>query len=223
MYNSTLEQATPPLFTPDIPATVITMLQCNLRLRCSQRTTFKRASELDHRLLLQQQSQRYTRAFSGSNARSEDKITSTRKMSFHVQRTKTADLPVLEQYRGIRSTKWVKPPQGKSVLELQTTHTPTALQKIPEKLNYLTPPPHWHWYQDEYFHVKEGRYIFTLEGKDIKVSAEDPQPVHIPARARHTFKVDQTHEGPCTIEISTRVSPRSSEAEPEAEGASEKL
>ena len=116
-----------------------------------------------------------------------------------------------------------------------------------------------HWYQDEYFHIREGcvlifslslsadfpsslpslrttqkqyhglpnarfrRYIFTLEGKDTIVSAADPQPVRIPARARHTFKVDDTHEGPCTIEISTDVSPASSADEPEANGASPKL
>ena len=67
------------------------------------------------------------------------------------------------------------------------------------------------------------RYIFTLEGKDTVVSASDPQPVRIPARARHTFKVDETHEGPCTIEISTDVSPVSSKDEPEANGASSKL
>lgn len=67
------------------------------------------------------------------------------------------------------------------------------------------------------------RYIFTLEGKDMAVSASDPQPVHIPARARHTFKVDDTHEGPCTVEITTDVSPTSSPDEPEANGPSEKL
>jgi hypothetical protein len=67
------------------------------------------------------------------------------------------------------------------------------------------------------------RYIFTLEGKDTVVSASDPQPVRIPARARHTFKVDDTHEGPCTIEISTDVSPRSAGLEADARGASSKL
>ncbi|KAK6394273.1 hypothetical protein LTR95_019576 [Oleoguttula sp. CCFEE 5521] len=118
------------------------------------------------------------------------------------KRTATADLDVLQQYKGIRTTQWVKPPSGKSVLEIQTTHTPRELQKVPEGKNYLTPPYHWHWYQDEYFNVTEGRYIFTLEGKDTTVSASDPQPVRIPATARHTFKVEDTHDGPCTVEIS---------------------
>jgi hypothetical protein len=67
------------------------------------------------------------------------------------------------------------------------------------------------------------RYIFTLEGKEMKVSASDPQPVHIPAKARHTFKVDDTHEGPCTVEISTKVSPNASPGHPEEAGASAQL
>lgn len=181
-------------------------------------------------------------------------------MTFHVKRSKTSDIEVLTQYNGIRSTRWVQPPSGLSVLEIQTTHTPTALQKVPDDKNYLTPPYHCpstfsemlpqetnkllgHWYQDEYFHIKEGcvkmtviydctecfaltlysRYVFTLEGKEMRVSATDPQPVHIPATARHTFKVDDTHEGPCTVEISTKVSPYASPGSPEATGASAQL
>ena len=75
---------------------------------------------------------------------------------FHVRRSETANLDVVLQYNGIRSTRWVRPPHGRSVLELQTTHRPMDLQKVPKHLNYLTPPPHWHWYQDEYFHIREG-------------------------------------------------------------------
>jgi hypothetical protein len=71
--------------------------------------------------------------------------------------------------------------------------------------------------------TRESRYIFTLEGKDTTISASDPQPVHIPARARHTFKVDDTCDGPCTIEISTSTSPRSVSEDPEAEGATSKF
>jgi hypothetical protein len=68
------------------------------------------------------------------------------------------------------------------------------------------------------------RYIFTLEGVDTLISASDPQPIRIPARARHTFKVDDSYEeGPCTIEISTDVSPKSPGSDPEARGASSKL
>lgn len=64
-------------------------------------------------------------------------------MPFHVKRTNTwRQGEVLCQYEGIRSTTWTRPPSGKSVLEIQTTHTPTALQKVPDELNYLTPPLH---------------------------------------------------------------------------------
>jgi hypothetical protein len=63
--------------------------------------------------------------------------------SFHIKRSQTAHLDTLQQYNGIRTTRWVSPPPlGKSVLEIQTTHTPTALQKVPEGKNYLTPPYH---------------------------------------------------------------------------------
>lgn len=64
-------------------------------------------------------------------------------MSFHVKRTETVkQKDALKQYGGIRSTRWAAPEPGKSVLEIQTTHTPTALQQVPDELNYLTPPPH---------------------------------------------------------------------------------
>ncbi len=67
------------------------------------------------------------------------------------------------------------------------------------------------------------RYIFTLEGKDMVVSASDLMPIKITPRARHTFKADETHEGPCSIEISTAISPRSPAGDPEGEGMNEKL
>ena len=69
----------------------------------------------------------------------------------------------------------------------------------------------------------QSRYIFTLEGKEMKISASDPQPVRIPATARHTFKADDTHEGPCTVEISTQVSPNAGPESIESTGASAQL
>ncbi len=32
---------------------------------------------------------------------------------------------------------------------------------VPVEKNYLIPPYHWHWYQEEYFDVKKG-YVRTL-------------------------------------------------------------
>lgn len=63
-------------------------------------------------------------------------------MPFHVKRTDTSSLETLQQYNGLRTTRWVQPPQGRSVLEIQTTHRPTELQKVPEGKNFLTPPYH---------------------------------------------------------------------------------
>jgi hypothetical protein len=57
----------------------------------------------------------------------------------------------------------------------------------------------------------------------MKISASDPQPVRIPAKARHTFKADDTHEGPCTVEISTQVSPKANPETTESTGASAQL
>ncbi|GAM85120.1 hypothetical protein ANO11243_031240 [Dothideomycetidae sp. 11243] len=122
-------------------------------------------------------------------------------------RSQTANHETLHQWSNARSTTWVTPPDGRSVLELQTTHTPKVFASVPDDENVLIPPYHWHWYQDEFFHIKRGRYIFTLEGQSFTVSASDPQPVRVPATARHTFRVDPTHDGPCTIEISTAESP----------------
>jgi len=63
-------------------------------------------------------------------------------MPFHVKRSNTAHEDVLTQMNGIRSTRWVTPEKGKSVLEIHTIHTPTALQKVPAEKNYLSPPYH---------------------------------------------------------------------------------
>ena len=95
-------------------------------------------------------------------------------MSFHIKRSQTAQFETLTQYNGLRSTRWERPPDGQSVHEIQTTHDAKALQKIPKGKNYMRPPYHckfaWmtevftevlimlsgHWYQDEFFYVKEG-------------------------------------------------------------------
>lgn len=69
--------------------------------------------------------------------------------------------------------------------------------------------------QDEYFHVKRGQFIFTLEGKEITYSSTDPQPIHIPARARHIFRANPTCKEECEIVIT--ASP------PEQSGISERF
>lgn len=66
--------------------------------------------------------------------------------------------------------------------------------------------------------VPNSRFIFTLEGKEITVSPDSPQPIHIPAHARHTFRVDDTHEGPCTLAVTADAMPSDG-----SRGMSEKL
>lgn len=75
---------------------------------------------------------------------------------FHVRRSNVSEKETLVQYNGIRSTRWVRPNNGNSVREVQTTHRPQDLQKIAADVNYLTPPYHWHWYQEENFYVMKG-------------------------------------------------------------------
>jgi len=144
-------------------------------------------------------------------------------MAFHVKRTKTAHLEELSQWNGARTTKWLTPPDGKSVLEIQTIHSPEMFKNVPLAENLLIPPYHWHWYQEEFFTVTQGRYIFTLEGKDQIITPESPQPTRIPPRARHTFRVDPDSPTPCTIEISTAVSPLASPGSPSSAGVSSKF
>jgi len=74
--------------------------------------------------------------------------------------------------------------------------------------------PTWHDFPD----LSHSRFIFTLEGKEITVSPDSPQPIRIPARARHTFRVDDTHDNPCTLEVTVDAMPSD-----ESRGMSEKL
>jgi hypothetical protein len=80
-------------------------------------------------------------------------------------RTHTANEPIVKQWNKARSAHWVTPPNGSSVLEIQTTHDPSVFKDVPPEKNYLIPPFHWHWTQEEYFTLKSGRFFFNYEGK----------------------------------------------------------
>ncbi|KAF2227027.1 hypothetical protein BDZ85DRAFT_230887 [Elsinoe ampelina] len=122
--------------------------------------------------------------------------------NFHVKRTPSAHIDELTQWNGARSTKWVTPPDGKSVLEIQTTHRPQDFKDVPDDKNVLIPPFHWHWYQEEQFFIRQGG-------------------------ARHTFRADPLSPVPCIIEISTLLSPHQSLLSPSSRasilGASERF
>ncbi|KEQ58092.1 uncharacterized protein M437DRAFT_60210 [Aureobasidium melanogenum CBS 110374] len=125
-------------------------------------------------------------------------------------RTKTAESDSLISCDGARTTKWQTPRSGNSVLEIQTYPDSSKITKTQRDI--LRPPLHWHWHQKEFFTVTQGTFIFTLNGKETKISATDPNPrISITPGAPHTFTPDPSHKGPCVIEISAETSPLSSE------------
>ena len=69
-------------------------------------------------------------------------------------RTRTAGSSTLDSCNGARTTKWTTPESHKSVLETQTYPNASKISK--EAKEQLVPPYHWHWYQEEFFVVKQG-------------------------------------------------------------------
>ncbi|THW85406.1 hypothetical protein D6D17_09197 [Aureobasidium pullulans] len=153
-------------------------------------------------------------------------------------RTKTAESDHLVSCDGARTTKWQTPQTGNSVLEIQTYPDSSAITK--SQREQLVPPYHWHWYQEEHFTVTQGyadclpspvtmltrnsTFVFTLNGKDTKISATDPNPrISITPGAPHTFAPDPSYKGPCVIEISAETSPLSSETTSTDLGVSERF
>ncbi|KAG9678446.1 hypothetical protein KCU99_g1223, partial [Aureobasidium melanogenum] len=137
-------------------------------------------------------------------------------------RTKTAESDSLVGCDGARTTKWLTPRSGNSVLEIQTYPDSFKITKAQREI--LCPPYHWHWHQEEHFVVTQGTFIFTLNGKETKISATDPNPhTSITPGAPHTFAPDPSHKGPCVIEISAETSPLSSETTATDLGVSERF
>lgn len=123
-------------------------------------------------------------------------------MSKGFKRTPTSQHAALTVHNGARTTTWHTPAGSHSVLERQVIPNARRFADVPLAQNPLIPPYHWHWHQDEFFTITQGRFVFTLEGVDTRLSAADPMPVHIPPRARHTFRPDESYDGQCVIEIS---------------------
>ncbi|CAD0094413.1 unnamed protein product [Aureobasidium mustum] len=160
-------------------------------------------------------------------------------------RTKTAESDSLVSCDGARTTRWHTPRSGNSVLEIQTYPDSSKITKAQrEQLEMrahstskvvvflpiqlckvmLIVPSLGHWYQEEHFTVTQGTFIFTLNGKEIKISATDPNPrVSITPGAPHTFVPDPAYKGPCVIEISAETSPLSSETTATDLGVSERF
>ncbi|KAH8885842.1 hypothetical protein GQ53DRAFT_845243 [Thozetella sp. PMI_491] len=126
-------------------------------------------------------------------------------MARGLKRTHTAQAEVLQLHNGARTSTWLLPQDGRSVLEVQVIRNAAEWKDIPNDKNPLIPPYHWHWKQDEYFDIKKGRFIFTIEGKEVTRDETSPTVV-VPATARHTWRVDASYDGPCEIHISASPS-----------------
>jgi hypothetical protein len=66
-------------------------------------------------------------------------ISSQFKMAAQFKHSVTARYEALEQWNGGRMTRWAKPPEGSSVMEIQTTHNPSQFKdvQIDKKLSHL--------------------------------------------------------------------------------------
>ncbi|KAH0292651.1 hypothetical protein M436DRAFT_73953 [Aureobasidium namibiae CBS 147.97] len=127
-------------------------------------------------------------------------------------RTNTATTSHLVSCDGARTTHWQTPGSGNSVLEIQTYPDSSKVTKAQRAQ------------LEEYFTVTQGTFIFTLNGKETKISATDPNPrISITPGAPHTFTPDPSHRGPCVIEISAETSPLSSETTATDLGISERF
>lgn len=112
-----------------------------------------------------------------------------------------------------RTSTWEQPASGNSVLEIQYQPKPWAFKGVPDAQNYLIPPIHYHWYQDEYFKVTKGTYVLTRnhgpwQTKTTVSSTDAENSITIPAGQFHTFAASADSTEPCSIEISaSTVSP----------------
>ncbi|ATY61322.1 Cupin, RmlC-type [Cordyceps militaris] len=61
------------------------------------------------------------------------------------------------------------------------------------------PPPHYHFFADEYFVVTRGSGTWHLWDRDVRLAAGDT--FKIPARAWHWFEGDQSADAPLAIEV----------------------
>ncbi|KAI4748406.1 hypothetical protein E4T50_01286 [Aureobasidium sp. EXF-12298] len=124
-------------------------------------------------------------------------------------RTKTAESAELVSCDGARTTKWHTPRPGNSVLEIQTYPDSSKITKAQRDQLALT---------------ANRAFIFTLNGKETRIAATDPNPrTSITPGAPHTFAPDPSYKGPCVIEISAETSPLSSETTATDLGVSEKF
>jgi mannose-6-phosphate isomerase-like protein (cupin superfamily) len=106
-------------------------------------------------------------------------------LSLHPPRTKVAHLDVITFDDG-RSSVEFKPPSDRYLVINRWPPARTASDAVPGQAKCaLSPPPHWHYYQKETFHILSGTAKFMLEGEQILLRAGEV--IEIPAGVFHTF------------------------------------
>jgi quercetin dioxygenase-like cupin family protein len=106
-------------------------------------------------------------------------------LSTKVPRTKASHLVTIPFDSGHSSVTFKSPSDSYLVIN-RWPPASSAAQTIPGQAKCaLSPPPHWHRYQKETFHVLSGTGRFMLEGEYILAKKGDI--VEIPPGAFHTF------------------------------------
>ena len=120
----------------------------------------------------------------------------------NVKRSSTATSSSLSLHSGARIVRWARPSPDATVHEIESIN-PRYKAGLPLSENYIIPPYHWHWHQDEIFRVTQGTFLFKLEGVETRKTAADGE-IRIPARAHHTFRADPECEAErCVVEFTT--------------------
>ncbi|KAF2418022.1 hypothetical protein EJ08DRAFT_599684 [Tothia fuscella] len=114
-------------------------------------------------------------------------------LSAQTPRTKVAHLNTIHFDNDTSSIEF-KSPTDRYLVINRWPPAPSKEQTVPGQAECaLSPPPHWHYYQNETFHVISGTGRFMLEGECI--DAIEGETVTIPAGAFHTFCNASMEEG----------------------------
>jgi mannose-6-phosphate isomerase-like protein (cupin superfamily) len=126
-------------------------------------------------------------------------------LAVHPKRTKVAHLNTISFDDGASSVEF-KAPSDRYLVVNRWPPAASEEQTVPGQAKCaLSPPPHWHYYQTETFHMLSGTGKFMLEEKEILAKAGDI--VNIPAGAFHTFcnaSMTERMEVEFTLQPSTR-------------------
>jgi mannose-6-phosphate isomerase-like protein (cupin superfamily) len=118
-------------------------------------------------------------------------------LAIHPPRTKIRDQKIIPFDDG-RSQIEFKPPNDRYLVINRwppaASDADVASGKASSKGNCaIAPPPHWHRYQSEEFHVLKGRAYFWVDG--VEKIAEKGEVVTVPRGAFHMFRNASEEEG----------------------------